>query len=753
MRLTHGGRTLGRGRAGTAPLESRPSLIPGTMLRLKTFGALAILRNGELAEDVRIQRRHLALLVVLAADGGGVTRDRLLALFWPDREPEKARHSLDEALSRPRRAIGREVILEGQASLVLNRALLGSDIADFREAMDRGDYEAAVAAYTGPFLDAVYVDGAPDFEQWTHARRTAFAKEYESALFKLMQAAIAAGDYPRAVMLAKRAADGNPLSGLVTVALMMALCYAGDQTAALDAYRVHATLVREELDAEPNPDVIAYAEEVRAGRVRPPANAAAGAPPPPAPRSAPAAERPTDPGPSVAVLPFVSISTEAGDDYFSDGMTEAIINALARVPGLRVCARTTTSQFKNKAVDVVEVGRRLGVRAVVEGTVIRDHDKVRVSAKLIAVEDGSQTWLGQYERALDNVFAIHDEIAQRIAQTLRVTVMGKGPAPRPSVVTAAYERFLHGRHFRSKRSPDGLRRAIKFYREAVAIAPEYAEAYAAEADTYAAALAYGAVPPQEAMQRIRAVAARAIAIDPNLAEPYAALGAVAALCDWDWEGAERLFERSLALDPQYQTAHMWRANYCYVPLGRLDEGLAALQRARRLDFVSPVLNCSIGMTQFFARRFDDAAEQFRSALELDPGFLYANYFLGRTEIQREHFAAAIDALERTVVLSDGAGVARSALGYAHARAGDAEEALAIAARLERPSATEYVSAFEPAFVHLGLGNDDAAIAGFERACEERSPFAIWLGVQPEAAHLRGNARFDAVLRRMGLERT
>ena len=719
------------------------------MLRLKTFGALAIVRDGEVAEDVRIQRRQLSLLVVLAADGGGVTRDRLLGLFWPDRDNDRARHLLDQALYAARRALGADVVLEVQSTLQLNPSVLVSDLAEFRQAIERGDLDAAVAAYGGPFLDAVYLDGVPDFEQWVNARRASFAKEFVAARLKLAAAANAAGDHAAAVTHLRRAAESDPLSGQVVRALMTSLCYAGDQSGALVAYRVHATLVREELDVEPDAQMLALVEAIRAGTVVPPVSA----PPthsrtfPPVARpadypQAPPADAPVDDGPSVAVLPFVSISTEAGDDYFSDGMTDAIINALSRLDGLRVSARTSVFAFKGKAVEIAELGRRLGVRTVVEGTIIRAGDRLRVAAKLIMVADGKHSWLGQFDRALGDVFAMHDEIAQAIAQTLKVSLLGKGTAPRPAVTTAAYECFLRGRHFREKRSPLSLRRALRYYREALSHAPEYALAHGAEADTFAVALAYGTVSPEHAIPRIRDAAARAIALDPTIAEPHAALGAVAAMCDRDWPGAEALFQRALALNPQYDARTCSYANYCLTPRGRFEDAITALNRARRVDPLSPVIRCSIGLTHFYARRFDEAARHFRDALDLDPHFLLASYFLGRVDSQRGHFVAAIEALERAVALSGGSPVARSALGYAHARAGDEGEALAILAPLEAPDGDEFVSPFEPAFIDLGLGHDDAAIAGFERAAEQKSPFAIWLGVQPEVDALRPNARFD-----------
>ena len=342
------------------------------------------------------------------------------------------------------------------------------------------------------------------------------------------------------------------------------------------------------------------------------------------------------------------------------------------------------------------------------------------------------------------------EIAQAIAQTLQLSLFGVGVPPKLSVSTAAYERYLRGRYFRDKRSPDGLRQAIIHFREALALEPDYALAHAGEADTFSVLAAFGAIAPSEAMPRVRAAAQRALELDPALPEPHAALGCVAAMYEWDWVGAEREFKRALTINPQYQTGHMWYANYCLAPLGRLDEALAELRGAQRLDPLSLVINTSIGMVLYFARRYDEAVAQFRGVLDLDPLYLLPNYFLGRTEVQRGHFTTAIELLERTVAVSNGNPLALSALGYAHARAGDAAEARALLERLRSVAAEQYVSPFDPAFVQVGLGELEPAIGGFERAFTERAPAMTWIGVVPEFDGLRRDGRITALLSRMGL---
>jgi len=258
------------------------------------------------------------------------------------------------------------------------------------------------------------------------------------------------------------------------------------------------------------------------------------------------------------------------------------------------------------------------------------------------------------------------------------------------------------------------------------------------------------VPAGPTLQRARESARHALAIDPGLSEPHAVLGAVAALHDWDWATAGREFQLAIAHNPQDQIARTWYANYFLAPLGRLDEALAANADALRLDRMSPIINASTGMLLTFARRYEEAVARFRAVLELEPQFLYARYFLGRAESELGHHAAAIEALERTAVLSDGNGVVIAALAHALARSGDLEEARALLARLEALRSSQFVSSFQFALAHAGLGDTEAALASLERAAEERSAFMVGLAVQPGLDALRAEPRCRALLARIGI---
>jgi TolB-like protein/DNA-binding SARP family transcriptional activator len=724
-------------------------------LRLKTFGAMALTQDDGSVNEAKIQRRQLAVLAILAAEGSaGVTRDRLMGLLWPESEQRRARGSLNMALTAARNALHEDVVTEGQTAMHLNPSILGSDVADFTAALARGDPQAAATAYTGPFLDAVYLEGAPEFERWAAGKRDQFLHDAVSVRSRLADVARSAGDAAGAVAHLRRAAEYDRLSSAVVRSLMIALLESGDGASALSAGHVHITLVHQELGAEPDPGVIELMEKIRSGerKARPPVPS----PPPAPPRDPDVAIKPTtdefevDDSPSVAVLPFACISADVGDAYFAAGMTEGISNHLVRSRQLRVSSRTTVDAVVESGVDVSAIGARLGVRHVLEGSVQRAGNRVRISARLIRVLGDSHLWSTDFDREMGDFLDIQDEIAHAIAETLQLKLVGTGTPPHIDVGFEAYELYCRGRYLQERRSPKSLGDAVRAFRGAIELEPEYALAHAGLADALAVLVAYGAVPPSEFMPLVRATAQRALALDPGLAEPHAALASVAAMYDWDWRGAETEFRRTLEINRYYERAHMWYANYCLAPQGRLDEAIAELRRARSVAVISPVINTCLGMAFYLARRYDDAVKALNTVLDLDPQFLLAHYFLGRTELERGDHSAAIDALERTVAISEGHSVALSSLGYAYARAGDEDEARGLLQRLERSSAEQYVSAYDRALMRAGLGDTTAALDEFEKAFEERSPFMLWLGVQPGFDALRKEPRIQALLGKMGL---
>ena len=459
---------------------------------------------------------------------------------------------------------------------------------------------------------------------------------------------------------------------------------------------------------------------------------------------------PAEPEASIAVLPFASLAADPDGEIFSDGMTEEVINALMRLRRLRVVARTSVFAFKNKYEDVREIGRRLNVRSVLEGSIRRSGGRLRVTAKLINVADGFQTWYGEFDRDIGDAIALQDDLAQSIVQTLQPSLLGTETPSRRSTSPDAYDLYLRGRHFWNQRTPVAMAKAQECYRQAITLDPDFALAHAGEADLYTVFFIYGFAAPSEAFPRARDAALRAIALDPAAAEPRTALGAVKALIEWDWRDAASEFRRAISLNPQYSTAYQWYANYVLIPLGRLDEAIAELQRARKFDPFSPVINMSVGMALLYARRYDQAEAELRRTIDLDPNYMVTHYFLGRTLVERGVFGEGIDVLRRALTLSGGNPMATAQIGYAHAREGDRAGAESSLNMLRAQSSQRYVSSCLAAQVHAALGNVDEAIHELERGVEERAPDTIWLGVDPGFDSIRSDPRFIAILERIGL---
>ena len=712
-------------------------------MRLKTFGALALVARGEGSKSVRIPRRPLAVLAVLAAEGGaGITRDRMIGLFWPDKPESNARALLAQALHVARNALG-AVVVDGGTALQLDPQVLPSDVEEFEFALESGDLSAAVSLYAGPFLDGFALPAAPEFERWAAARRAALANRFTQALIDLATAAVAAGDASRALEHARRAADADPCSGPAARALMRAHALAGDRPAALEAARHHRECVRERLGAEPDAAVVRLEEELRAGRAPAPANEVPGSAwprPDPATRGAP----------SIAVLPFVNVSRDAADEFLADGLTVQIIDTLRRAPNLRIASRLSVLIYKDRSDDVRSVGRRLNVDHVLEGSVRRAGSRVRITGRLIAVKGAHDVWLGEFEREIDDIFEVQDEIAESVARTLQVALSPLGIPPRTIGSKAAYDSFYRGRYHWDSRAADRMSKALECYLEAIALEPDFATAHAYAAEAIAGMTFYGEVAPTESLPRARAAAERALSLDPSLAEAHTALGAVRAIHDHDWRGSAAEFDLALSINRQYVTAHIWNAILFLLPTGRIVEAIAELRSARRYDPISWPLNAIAGMLAYYAGRYDEAIDEVGRALAVEEAYPLAHYVLGRTLTERGETRAALAALDRALELTGGAAQVISAIGCARARAGDRAGAVDALASIEAQSQLRYVSGCDAAFVHAALGDVDAALAGFERGLEQRAMEMLWCWAHPGLAILRGHPRMAGIRARMRL---
>ncbi len=456
---------------------------------------------------------------------------------------------------------------------------------------------------------------------------------------------------------------------------------------------------------------------------------------------------------SLAVLPFTSGSDDPQTAYLSDGITESLINNLSQLPNLRVIARTTAFRYKDQAAEPSKIGRDLNVNAALTGKVLLRGDTLIVQADLVNVADGAQLWGQQYARKLSDIFALQAEIATDIAEELQTKLTGEEKrllAKHYTNDTEAYRLYQTGRFYWYKRTEDGFKKAIDYFRQATQRDPHYALAHTGLADAYIGLTFYNYLPPKEAMPQAKASAMEALKIDDTLAEAHTSLAHVKVNYDWDWAGAESEFKRAIALNPRYATAHQWYASHYLTPKGRLEEALAEMSQARDIDPVSLVMNTFMGVTLYFAGKREQAVEQCVKTVELDPNFGVAHWHLGLALAQEARFEEAIAELNKAVALSGASPLMKAALGYAFAASGRRGEAMKILAELQKRAEQSYVSASEIASIYAGLGERDRAIAWLEKAAEERAFHLVYLNVRPEFAPLRSDPRFENLSVRVGL---
>jgi TolB-like protein/DNA-binding winged helix-turn-helix (wHTH) protein/Flp pilus assembly protein TadD len=455
---------------------------------------------------------------------------------------------------------------------------------------------------------------------------------------------------------------------------------------------------------------------------------------------------------SLAVLPLENLSGDPSQDYFADGLTEELIADLGQIDALRVISRTSAMTYKNARKPMAEIARELNVEAVVEGSVLRSGDRVRITAQLIQTPADKHIWAKSYEGDFRDTLTLQRNVARDIVEQIRATVDRQERAAleksRP-VIPEAYEAYLKGRYFWNKRTADGLKKAIDYFSHAIATDPSYAEAYSGLADSYALSgdWEYGVIPPQYAFSLARAAATEALALDPDLGQARTSLAFALDLYGWEWDAAEKEYERAIKLSPAYATLHLWYAWHLLVT-GRTDEGIAELRKAESLDPLSLIIGADLADALCIARRYDESVAESQKVLELDPNFAVAHYELGQTFEQKQMHGEAIAEFQKAIELSGHGGAFDSNLAYAYAASGRKEDALKILADLEsrreqNPSADANI-----ALVHVGLGDQDQAMIWLNKAYEARFNPSILL--RPAFDPLRSNAQFRDLRRRIGL---
>ncbi len=455
---------------------------------------------------------------------------------------------------------------------------------------------------------------------------------------------------------------------------------------------------------------------------------------------------------SLAVLPLENLSSDAAQEYFTDGMTEEMITALGNISSLRVISRTSSMEYKHTHKSLPEVARELGVDAVLEGTVLRVGSTVRITAQLIRAATDEHLWSHSYQGDLRDTLQLQDSVARRVAESVRVKIT---PAEqfllrekRP-VDSAAHDAYLKGRYFWNKRTGQALTKAVDYFNQAISLDPGYAEAYSGLADSYALLgdWEFGSLSPSEAFPKAEVAAAKALEIDSNLGAAHASLALCLKIFDWKWQTSEHELIRAIQLNPSYASAHQWYG-WLLILLGRTDEGIRELKTALSLDPLSLIIGTDLADALLITRKYDESVRQSRRVIEMDPTFSMAHYQLAQAYAQMHRYNEGLQELEQAISLSGRNPLYVAHLGYIYALSGKQAKALQTIDELQKPRPGRYFNPADVALIHVGLQQKNEAFAWLEKAYDQRfNPSTLR---RPAFDTLRTDPRFLALLRRIGL---
>ena len=450
---------------------------------------------------------------------------------------------------------------------------------------------------------------------------------------------------------------------------------------------------------------------------------------------------------SIAVLPFENLSEEKSSAYFADGIQDEILTRLSKIADLKVISRTSTQRYKHTSQNSSQIAHQLGVAHLLEGSVQKENDQVRVNVQLITAANDTHLWAETYDRKLTDIFSVESDIATTIAKTLQARLTGAEKAAiakRPTANREVYELCLKGRFFWNKRTATDLRKAIEYFNQALDKDPGYAPAYAGLTDAYLILSQYGAASPADSFPQAIAAAKKAIELDDTLAEAHTSLACSLAYYNFDFEQSVKEFERAIQLNPNYATAHHWLSNGVLSALGQFERAIAEGKRAVELDPLSLVINTDLGQDFFYARRYDEAIVYLRKTIEMDSRFYFAHWVLGTTLQLKGQLTEAVAEYSKAVELNDDPSVL-ALLGQAYARAGQRDEAQKILVRLNEEAKSRYVQAYSFVLMYLALGDKERAVDEMERAYRERDANVAQIKTDPMLDDLRGNQRFEALV--------
>ena len=453
----------------------------------------------------------------------------------------------------------------------------------------------------------------------------------------------------------------------------------------------------------------------------------------------------------IVILPFANISPDIADEYFADGMTDELIAVLSKIGSLRVVARTSAMRFKGEKATANRIGQELKVGSLIEGSVRKSKNRVRITVQLVDTQSEEQLWTETYDRDLQDIFSVQSDIAQQVASALELRLGVRENSALLQQQTQnpeAYSLYLKGRNRWNLRSENEINRAIKYFEEAIGRDPGYALAYAGLADCYSILGYYGFRRSTAVLPRAKELAEKALSLNDSLAEAHASLGEILMQYYFDWKRAGSELDRAIELNPSYATAHFWRATH-YMALGRIDESLAQVRKAVELDPLSMIILTNAARDLYLAGRYDESIDQYRRSLQVDHDFPIAHKGLAEVYTQKGMHEEALREIERAILLSERSIFILDDLGYVYACAGKLEEARKVLEDLDGLATDQYVSSYGRAVIHAALGEKEIAMAWLEKAYEERS-FLVYIKVDPAFDVLRKEEKFARLLDKMGL---
>ena len=453
----------------------------------------------------------------------------------------------------------------------------------------------------------------------------------------------------------------------------------------------------------------------------------------------------------IVILPFANISPDIADEYFADGMTDELIAVLSKIGSLRVVARTSAMRFKGEKATANRIGQELKVGSLIEGSVRKSKNRVRITVQLVDTQSEEQLWTETYDRDLQDIFSVQSDIAQQVASALELRLGVRENSALLQQQTQnpeAYSLYLKGRNRWNLRSENEINRAIKYFEEAIGRDPGYALAYAGLADCYSILGYYGFRRSTAVLPRAKELAEKALSLNDSLAEAHASLGEILMQYYFDWKRAGSELDRAIELNPSYATAHFWRATH-YMALGRIDESLAQVRKAVELDPLSMIILTNAARDLYLAGRYDESIDQYRRSLQVDHDFPIAHKGLAEVYTQKGMHEEALREIERAILLSERSIFILDDLGYVYACAGKLREARKVLEDLDRLATDQYVSSYGRAVIHAALGEKEIAMAWLEKAYEERS-FLVYIKVDPAFDVLRKEEKFARLLDKMGL---